>query len=322
MPRHVSPNWSYPLGTAPRENESLVGYCDRLARRMGMPGVNSLFRLAGITVTNNRIAPDNLEALAALTRTEVRTLALTTYGFPGGSHSLRGLVIPSGLFRTDFPSRVACPACLSESAHHRIWWDLAVISACPVHGRLLLGTCPFCRKPLRWWGGCTCGDQVFAGAATDGVPDEELVATAAVHGLLGDARFREQARQARRLEPFADLAPGDIVEFIARMGVDPTAPASGSFSLKAKGKLGDMAHLTLRFGLQVALGWPEAFHRALADMHDLQSRQGSDEPRVAIHVGRWLDKLAPGQGQAIRAQLQVFSKEHDRRRSWKSRRGR
>lgn len=301
------------MGTTRKEKESLVGYCDRLAKRMGVSGVNSVFHLAGVAVANNRIASGGLERLAALTRTGSETLAWTTYGFPGGVHALRGLVVPSGLFRTDFPSRRMCPGCLSESAHHRIWWDLAIMSVCPVHGTLLLGACPSCRKPLRWWGGCACGNPILADAAAEELPDGELVATAAMQGLLGDDRFREQAQRVRRLEPFADLAPASIVDFVARMGVDPAAPGSGFFSLQAKGKLGDAAHRTLHFGLQVAIGWPEAFHRALADMRDLQSELGSDEPRVAIHVGRWLDKLASGQGRAIRTQLQVFSENYDRR---------
>ena len=41
-----------------------------------------------------------------------------------------------------------CPACLEESPHHRVWWDIQYVTACPDHGIKILEDCGCERKPL------------------------------------------------------------------------------------------------------------------------------------------------------------------------------
>jgi len=43
-----------------------------------------------------------------------------------------------------------CPACLSESAYVRKIWDLAPVTACPIHKCVLLDECPRCMKRISW----------------------------------------------------------------------------------------------------------------------------------------------------------------------------
>ncbi|MER8748075.1 TniQ family protein [Mesorhizobium sp. M1050] len=43
-----------------------------------------------------------------------------------------------------------CPACLGESAYHRLWWDILAITECPFHRTRIEDSLPD-GSPLMWW---------------------------------------------------------------------------------------------------------------------------------------------------------------------------
>uniref|UniRef100_UPI0025BA3C3F TniQ family protein n=1 Tax=Bradyrhizobium sp. TaxID=376 RepID=UPI0025BA3C3F len=45
--------------------------------------------------------------------------------------------------------RRVCPACMTESAYHRLWWDWSFVSTCPTHGCMLVDHCT-CGSKLSW----------------------------------------------------------------------------------------------------------------------------------------------------------------------------
>ncbi len=166
--------------------------------------------------------------------------------------------------------RRVCPACLLEHRHHRAIWDLMFIAACPVHAVCLVDACRTCGSALRWAGGsltrCACLSDLTQVAAKP-TPKADLRGTKAVHGLLlGDDRFEKQANHAMSLEPFQDLGPGKIVEFLFRIGLELVAARPKVFSLEQPGELAWEAHVALNHGLELAQRWPAAFHEALEMM--------------------------------------------------------
>jgi len=54
--------------------------------------------------------------------------------------SAAGRVCPDCL-RADLDEREGSMAC---RPHRRVWWDLTAVTACPIHGALLIGTCRAC----------------------------------------------------------------------------------------------------------------------------------------------------------------------------------
>ena len=90
--------------------------------------------------------------------------------------------------------------------------------------------------------------------------EADLHGTKAAHGLLSDDRFREQAGYVLSLEPFRDLAPGKIVEFLFRIGRELVSTRPQAFSLEQPGELAWKAHIALNRGLELSERWPAAFH--------------------------------------------------------------
>ncbi len=77
--------------------------------------------------------------------------------------------------RLDMETRAGPAACRTW---RRSWWDVAAISACPIHNRTLISTCPHCgvafsRKtlsPMR----CPCGQDVVNGTSQFVSPDDQI----------------------------------------------------------------------------------------------------------------------------------------------------
>ena len=81
-----------------------------------------------------------------------------------------------------------CPACLRERPIWWAIWDLGLITACPIHGCLLLSRCPGCKRHLAWQRlavhKCRCG-LVFRDLTIEPA-DRDLVAiNAAIYRAAG-----------------------------------------------------------------------------------------------------------------------------------------
>lgn len=95
----------------------------------------------------------DLSALATLTGVNLADLECLRYPVDRQSGStLRrlfyGLTVPQYVIRPKHPK--VCPQCLFEAAYIRRVWELALVTACPIHRCLLLDICPSCGKRITW----------------------------------------------------------------------------------------------------------------------------------------------------------------------------
>lgn len=291
----------HPLQSSPYDDESLIGFIFRLAERRRIRA-SSIFTEAGVSGLSNRPRLDLLENLSLVTGTPVMDLQNIAYGPPDPKWgTFRGRKLPSVLFDGWARFRRVCPACLSVSAHHRAFWDLAPVSACPVHRIKLVHACEACGRRLDWSAksgvrSCGCGADLTSALRVP-IDGAAASATGAVHGLLGDPQFSEEADRVRTLPPFSDLDDGTGVDFLWRLAlVSEGTPRSGVFSPDKPGDVIHDAHRALALALECVDPWPEAFVAALDRM---AVRWGDDAPRAAVR--RWLDRLPAGQGMTIAA---------------------
>lgn len=81
-----------------------------------------------------------------------------------------------------------CPGCLRESNYCRKVWDLAAVTACPVHRAVLLDECPNCRRRVLWSrravSVCLCGFD-WREANLLPLPESQLKVAGQTHRLCG-----------------------------------------------------------------------------------------------------------------------------------------
>lgn len=132
-----------------------------------------------------------LTRLAQLANVEPGRLRALTYPPAGGAASAYrnlffGRPVPKYVIRLRHPK--VCPACLSESAYCRRMWELALVTACPIHRCILSDECPCCRKRIRWVRKdvslCPCGFDWRATSPLH-VEDSELEVSKQVYRLCG-----------------------------------------------------------------------------------------------------------------------------------------
>ncbi|GKQ53555.1 TniQ family protein [Bradyrhizobium sp. Ce-3] len=131
-----------------RSEESALGFLLRLAEENGHPSTDSTVvdvgvRRAGVA----RGVHEHIQRLASEARTTTATLLANSPVLREDNKLvLRGHVVNKYLH---FGVRRLCPACIVESDHHRFWWDLVPVSACPRHRLELVSACP-CGAELSW----------------------------------------------------------------------------------------------------------------------------------------------------------------------------
>lgn len=329
MPIAPDPGLAPALGIKPHPDESLIGFIFRLAARRRMSTGRRLAFACGFDRLTNRPKPEWLRNLATTAQVEPSSLEAISYGPPDDRRGVfRGAVLPSNVFdgRGGVPRKV-CPRCLSESGHHRAFWDLSFVAICPVHRIGLIDHCRSCGGLLRWLGrdltrcgrrGCLGGD--LARMPANPVPDEDVRGTRTVHGLLSprkalpcgvDERFLVEADHARSLEPFRDLRDSDIVEFLYRLGLEALGGRSKIFSLEQAGELAYEAHRALTLGLAAAERWPNGFYETLDDMRRRSASTTSAGLRKCVApVERWLDQLPERRGGVLREAVQDYRRLH------------
>lgn len=140
--------FSIPLWVSPRADEPAHGLFLRLVERNGYAKVTQLENATGLRLLGLRYGI-GAEQLAAIIRCEPISLMHSTAVREAKGYScLRGERLPIETLAF-LKKRRACPLCVSESAHHRFWFDLSFITTCPHHGVELVEACS-CGKSLSW----------------------------------------------------------------------------------------------------------------------------------------------------------------------------
>jgi hypothetical protein len=138
------PRWVYP-----EQYEPPHGCLLRLAECNGLPGTKEIRSITGLRIGRIRIGGD-LDQLATVLNCDISVLTANSTIHKNnaqavvGGHILRpgADLVPTGIRRI-------CPACMTESAYHRVWWDWSFVSTCPTHGCTLVDHCG-CGSQLSW----------------------------------------------------------------------------------------------------------------------------------------------------------------------------
>jgi hypothetical protein len=203
--------------------------------------------------------------LARLARLEPHELIPMTYPPAGGSGSAYrslfcGSPVPKYVIRLRRPK--ICPGCLSDSAYCRKIWDLALVSACPIHGCLLLDECPRCKRPITWVRNrvcvCPCGSD-WRVAAPIQMEDWELCVARRVHELCGLRLQSAAVNRSANTNPLLSLDLEGLISalfFIVGQYVGNT-DTKGKFIVPSR-RNGEIHSLINKASL-VFENWPENF---------------------------------------------------------------
>lgn len=291
----------------PHTEENLVSYIFRLAAYRYLSSAKMLLSACKFDSFTNQPRPEWMAELAKTACVEEKDLWAISYGQPDRKWAMfRGqFVSQSVIEKRGAADRRICPACIGEIPVHRAIWDLRYVAICPVHRVVLMDVCPACGKPIRWLGGdltrCVCSGkpELSSFVAEDAAP-EDIGATAAVYGLMGDLRFQAEADQVRSLPSFRDLAGANIAEFLYRLGLERMGRQNKYFSSENPGDLVWEAHIAMRRGLEAMTPWPSAFHRVIDEMRQRSNLSPAMSRRRAVGaVERWQAGLPEGQGTEI-----------------------
>ena len=234
----------------PRHDESARGLVVRLAKSnllssqqmcdwLGLPRIDTAF----------------LDPSGAARKIGIEPAAFAALGFTEGeTERFLGHAVPPQMAMRHV-MRV-CPACLAEAPYHRRIWDHQQLEACPIHRTMLLDRCPECTigGRIRWGRGRflegDCGHDLTrqpAGTAGD------CIGMAAVYRHCGLACDGPDLPPA-----FSGLPLQDLLELLFFLGRTDVLVAQGNpGGLPPRRAWSDGT--VLDAGVQIALGWPEAF---------------------------------------------------------------
>lgn len=186
----------------PFRDESLPGYLLRLAQVHFLPTVQQLLRPAGLRA-KAQYSEEEVQRFAACYGMDVEPLLVMA----------RYAAVQGSLGKGAFLRRVAhvCPQCLVQAPYLRQVWQHELVTACPTHARVLIGSCPACETPFRHDQGtiiqCRCGYDLRECVAPDADGANQAIAVL----LAGEPDAVDQLRdQLGGL----DALPRDIDAFL------------------------------------------------------------------------------------------------------------
>ena len=255
----------------PKHDESLAGYVMRLTERNGYETPSVILLLTGADTSalhNGQFVFGerwNLSPLARLTGRPVTDLSPLRYASaPSETSVYRYLVFGSPVQRYFINAKrpKVCPDCLSEDAYCRKVWELAPVTSCPHHRRLLLEICPGCGGRLSWVrsrvNACRCGYD-WRDAPPAPLPDAQLGVVRRIHRLCGLPAGKDAPGAVGESNPLDELDLEHLLSslsFIAaqREGV---IDATGKFSVK--GRRNTELHDLFTRAAAVFDAWPTNF---------------------------------------------------------------
>jgi|GEM_PF-5305679 hypothetical protein len=208
-----------PVYSKRRPNESLLGFCIRVAEDNGVGNPLHVAWDAGIDIsTVEAIAtkPVDLTGLAELTGHPLTRLVLMSYRQIAATKCVNFLGHPLPKELVTVSHRRVCPECLTQERYHRAIWDLTISTVCHVHCRRLLTHCPNCREKLGWTRAlvthCRCG-QDLRRFRSDRVPKRECTGLAIIADRLEGIQPRHPIHRQLRL-----MEPGGLAQMLLYMG--------------------------------------------------------------------------------------------------------
>ena len=300
-----------PNGLDPFADESLAGFVMRLAANHEYSSPMQLLAPLELGLSTLRQAaregtahPFMAEYLA-LTPAELLKLSSGQGGCSRvlGHELDRDLVVLGG--------RKLCPVCIAEQPYHRAYWDLTVMTVCPVHAVRLLSHCPECNLALNWRvGPVTCCSSQKCGAdlrwaETVRVPNAEMGGVRGLHRLLASGSCPQFPDAVHRLSVSDQIQLAFHLGCYARGRKEMVRPTNFARDHA------DDVHLVLTEGWQLCADWPSAFHELL----DRRRSAATSRKRYGIrkHFGTlrsWLERNGEPYALLIGSELTAYIVSH------------
>jgi hypothetical protein len=270
-------------------DESFMGYLVRLTESNGYDtpawilkrcGINSALMYVSCSFVFNEAT--KLTALAHLTGASLEDLLPLMCPLATGQQILRriffGLPVPKHLIRLKY-SKV-CSECLRISNYHHKIWDLATVTACPLHKCLLLAICPNCSKRISWnrknVSVCQCLYD-WRTAPVVMVSESELVLIRLTYQRLGILGSNNESNLTRK-NPLLKLDLGDMLTAVVTIA----SQYSGNRDVRANrlttSYKNEEIHTLLIKGFAVFENWPRNYYRFL----DWKRTQNKNELRSGL----------------------------------------
>lgn len=175
-----------------------------------------------------------------------------------------------------------CPCCVEAAPYVRAFWDHELVTACPLHGVLLMDTCPGCgdsitreRESITH---CLCCNFSFAGADEKPAEDFDLALSALIAGT------EHPARALLPLGLQSGSPPTDIAAFLIYLAthIQPRA-LSGRTGKEPRPKTIQESRDVLTRAWSALAQWPVGIEAFI----ETRIREG-DGRSVHQRVGRWL----------------------------------
>lgn len=259
---------------SPKLDESFMGYAVRLTEKNGYSTplwilnhskINGALINVGCPFVFSRST--DLTYLAALTNQRIESLEALLCPPVGGAGKLMqrmfGQPVPKHLIRLKH-SKI-CPRCLRESSYHRKVWDLAVVTACPVHECFLLDECPNCRKKLSWFrkrvSVCRCGYD-WRNATTLPIIREEIRLTKFVYKQFGLPD--DQCGTGLPVStPLIDLELKDVLTAVLAIASQYSGINDAKGKILTTSHCNDALHALLLKGFRAFDEWPDNYYKFL-----------------------------------------------------------
>jgi hypothetical protein len=154
-----------------------------------------------------------------------------------------------------------CPSCLSESAHCRRAWDMALVTACPAHKCMLLDECPGCGRRVRWGRKyvcvCPCGLD-WRSLVAPPVEDSELGVARLVYRICNFPIVDNTVKEYDR-SPLFDLELEPLISalFFVASQYKGRMDTKGKFMVPSHSNYALHALITKAF--LVFASWPDNF---------------------------------------------------------------
>ncbi|MER9674590.1 hypothetical protein [Mesorhizobium sp. M0208] len=185
----------------------------------------------------------------------------------------------------------------------RSWWDVAPISTCPIHGRVLLSACPHCgvafdRKtlsPMR----CPCGQEVVHGMSERLQPDDHIGDAYLVGRLVGAPRITHEFLDGLA---FADAV--DVMRWVGAAALwGSTAPSW------TRSTPGDRAR-AMSAGFRACLDFPRRFNAVLDQMLETCPVGRRSPMGVYGKLQNWLGLSAEAAFEPLRVAVRHHIEQH------------
>ncbi len=306
------------------EDESFVGYILRLTELNSYDTPSWIVQLAGIGkffrlgLTFNCYKGLDLSKLAQLTGADVTDLTkLLFIPDDSGRRKAKFYVVFKA---TVFPYVIRrctpkiCPGCLQDTGYTRKIWELAPVTACPIHKCLLMDSCPHCQAPISWQrpgiSVCRCGTD-WREYRTSLIEDSELAVARQIYHLCGLITGTPPQQNPDLTSPIYELDLKSYISalfFVAGQYVGTTDTKGKNLVVRRRNF---EIHELLCKAQPVFLDWPNNFYSFL-DWY--RSQQNLQEAEGVRNWGRAYNKFkaalfarfAPPQFDFLRAAFREY----------------